>query len=225
AGAHPVLQRRLLLPVEMLVAGAEIAPRPDVHQREDFAMQPVGAPVGRDIAAMPPDGAELHAAHRLPDLATLLDVRSRVDDIAAVGHHLLRHRRRILVNLVAAPQQDAEGNRQKEAQQAPEFLGAGHRHVSSSGPPATCGNPSYPDIPRGIAAAAGQAHFSIRSGAPGPEDAYAGAVDPCAGTNNCRVDDRRSGRTATESRMPGRRAVETPRRLTLSWRRAGVAQW
>ena len=47
-------------------------------------MQPVGGPVGRDVAAVAPDGADLHAAERLPDVLAAADVAVGDND-GAVG--------------------------------------------------------------------------------------------------------------------------------------------
>ena len=46
-------------------------------------MQPVGRPVGCNIAAMAPNGADLHAAERLPDILSTADVTIGHNDGAA----------------------------------------------------------------------------------------------------------------------------------------------
>ena len=40
---------------EFLIAATEVAAGPEVERRDGFAMQPVGGPVGSDIAAVAPD--------------------------------------------------------------------------------------------------------------------------------------------------------------------------
>ena len=69
-------------------------------------MQPVGGPVRRDVAAMAPDGADFHAAERLPDVLAAADVAIGdndgaigVDDTSGEGRHLL-------INASADPAQD-----------------------------------------------------------------------------------------------------------------------
>ena len=47
-------------------------------------MQPVGAPIGRHVRAVAPDGADLLAADRLPDVLSVLD-GGAVEQDAAVG--------------------------------------------------------------------------------------------------------------------------------------------
>ena len=59
-------------------------------------MQPIGSPIGRDVAAMSPDGADLHAAERLPDVLAAADVTignndgaGGIDNTSGQGRHLL----------------------------------------------------------------------------------------------------------------------------------------
>ena len=75
AQRRPAARRRVRVAARVVVAA-----RPLVEHVGRFAMQPVGAPVRRDVAAVAPDRTQLHAADRLPDLAALLDVGPRVDD-------------------------------------------------------------------------------------------------------------------------------------------------
>ena len=69
-------------------------------------MQPVGGPVGRNVTTMAPDGADFHAAERLPDVLATADVTIGhndgaigVDDTSGEGRHLL-------INASANPPQD-----------------------------------------------------------------------------------------------------------------------
>ena len=87
----------------------------DVEPRGRFAMQPVGGPVRRDVAAVAPDRAELHAADGLPDLAALLDVGAGVDAAPSSVTTAVGNRRHHAVNLAADPQQHGERGQQQGA--------------------------------------------------------------------------------------------------------------
>ena len=107
-GAHHRLeataQCRLLLDRQLRVgSGAAIGASPQVEDLDGFAMQPVRAPVRRDIAAVAPDRTQLHAAHRLPDLAPGFDVRPGVDHRAVFNEHFFRHGRGGPEYLAAGP--------------------------------------------------------------------------------------------------------------------------
>src|SRR6185295_8875731 len=54
-------------------------------QRDRFAVQPVGAPVRSDIAAMAPDRALLHPAGRLPHRLAALDLLAGVESLPGNG--------------------------------------------------------------------------------------------------------------------------------------------
>ena len=51
-------------------------------QRRRLAVQPVGRPVGRDIAAVAPDGAQLLAAGGQPGLLAALDLLAGEQHVA-----------------------------------------------------------------------------------------------------------------------------------------------
>ena len=106
---QPLLEGRLPFPVERSeVLGATFA-RPDVEHRGGFAVEPVGAPVGRDIAATAPDGSELRAAQRLPHLATVFDIGPGVARRAACRDHPVGHGRGLDVDFAADQTHHCEG--------------------------------------------------------------------------------------------------------------------
>ncbi len=75
---QPGLQRGALLRRQVREVGAVVAARDDVQPRDRLAMQPVGGPVRRHVAAMTPDGAELLAARGLPHLPAPVRCPARV---------------------------------------------------------------------------------------------------------------------------------------------------
>lgn len=80
---QPAAIGRLLLRRQFLiVCSADFALRPQVEYGRGFAMQPIGAPVRRNVSTVSPYRAQFHATHRLPDLAALLNVGSREGQIA-----------------------------------------------------------------------------------------------------------------------------------------------
>src|SRR5690606_6364171 len=120
-------QRFLLLVREQIPGGhPAVGTRPQVQQLHRLAMQPVRAPVGRDVAAVAPDRAQLHAAHRLPDLAALLDVCAGEDDGAVVGDYLFGNRRRSAEDFGAGPEQHRERDDQQGGKSDPELAGVFH---------------------------------------------------------------------------------------------------
>jgi hypothetical protein len=60
--AEPLAEGGLRLGRELGVRGAALAEGGVVEDGGQLAVQPVGGPVGRDVCAVAPDGAELHAA-------------------------------------------------------------------------------------------------------------------------------------------------------------------
>ena len=73
----------------------EFAIGPFGKNETGFPVQPIGGPVGCNVATLAPDGADLHAAERLPDIL-LADVTIGhndgaigVDDTSGEGRHLL----------------------------------------------------------------------------------------------------------------------------------------
>ena len=147
-GAHhalqPAAQGGLLFDRQLRIAGAAIvAAGPDIQDFDGFAMQPVGAPVGRDIGAMAPDRSQLHAAHRLPDLPALFDVGAGVNDRPLLGRHFFRHRRRGAEDFAAGPQQYRKGTDQQDGQRRPELAGVAHGGLHCE---CSHGGPCTPDV-------------------------------------------------------------------------------
>src|SRR5690606_27912410 len=104
--AHPRLEtaakRRLLLLGEIRVArGAGLALGPGVEHCGGLAMQPIRAPVRRDVAAVAPDRPELQAAEGLPYLSPALDFARREDHAAVGRDDPLRDGRRLPIDLAA----------------------------------------------------------------------------------------------------------------------------
>jgi hypothetical protein len=101
-------QRALPFDVELGPGDAVFAPRPDVEQRREFAVQLVRGPVRRHIAAVAPDGADLLPAHRLPGQLAVLDVLLGEQHLAGRRDHLRRQGRRLSVDLASHQPQDGE---------------------------------------------------------------------------------------------------------------------
>ncbi len=71
-------------------------------------MQVIGRPVGRDVCAVPPDGAYLLTAQRLPDSLTLLYVVVVEEQAPVRSHDLLWDRRRVANHLNPYASEDCE---------------------------------------------------------------------------------------------------------------------
>src|SRR5262249_57553014 len=70
------------------------------HQRKKrgrFAVQPIRAPVRRQVPAMTPNGSLLHSTARLPDLLAPRHVLAAVNDVAGFGLHDVRDRWCLLI--------------------------------------------------------------------------------------------------------------------------------
>ena len=124
----------------LLVAGD------DVEIGEGFAPQPISAPVGREIAAVTPDRALLHAAHRLPNRLAALDVRPGEDGFAAFGLHLFRDGRRCLVDLVAEVQQSRKHHGHADREDDPQPSDREHMRIGGHDKPPLV----YLSRPRGV---------------------------------------------------------------------------
>ncbi len=111
------IELRFLAGLKVLVGGAEITLCPDRLQRKRFAVQPVGRPVWREIAAVPPDRAQLLAAGREPGLLALLHLPFGEENLAVAADHLRRNGRRVHENLAANPAQAAKESTQISASQ------------------------------------------------------------------------------------------------------------
>ena len=91
-----------------------------------FAMQIVGAPVGRDVGAMSPDGADFLSADGLPDVLAVLDDGAGKQHLAVGGDDLGRDGRGVVHDLYANSAQNAKRNNQYKCECNPQFL-VGHR--------------------------------------------------------------------------------------------------
>jgi hypothetical protein len=91
---EPLAQRRLALAAERVVAGHALALGPAVEDERALAVEPVGAPVRRDVGAVAPDGPHLLAADRLPDVLPAADVVAGQHDPATGRDHALGDGRR-----------------------------------------------------------------------------------------------------------------------------------
>ncbi len=118
-GFQPVLEGSLLFGGQLGEGRNAFGPGPDFEKRRRFAMQPVGAPVGRDIAAMAPDRAELHAAQRLPDLPPRLDIGLAEKRVAIGDRDGFGNRRCLDIDFPADEAEDREGENEYRPQPQP----------------------------------------------------------------------------------------------------------
>jgi hypothetical protein len=112
--------------LERLVGLAELALGPDGAQRQRLAMQPVGRPVRRDVAAVAPHRTELLAAGRQPGLLAELDLSLREQDGAIAAGDQLRDGRGGQVDFLADPAEYGEGQGADNAEPGPEFARGMH---------------------------------------------------------------------------------------------------
>ena len=129
-GAHERLELGLLRGlsgrIERGIDHAVVGAAAEVEHGFGLAVQPVRGPVGRDQRAMAPDRAQLLPADALPDAAAFLDVRARVDDVAAVADHALGDGWRLQVDVPPHPEQYAETGEHQRGQAEPESAGGIH---------------------------------------------------------------------------------------------------
>ena len=119
-GAQAGTQRGLLLGIEIAICAPVLRRRPGIQHVLALAMEPVGSPVGRHVAAVTPDRSDLHPAHRLPDVLTAHDL-AWSDDLAAVGgDDAVGNRRFLLVDARADPAEHREPEHHHDAECDPE---------------------------------------------------------------------------------------------------------
>ena len=94
--------------------------RNDCKKSVRFPVQPICGPVRRQISAVPPDRPLLHPSDRLPDLLARRYVFTGVDDLAGLRTHLLRDRRRLLIDLPPEGEKGAEHDRCADGQYDPQ---------------------------------------------------------------------------------------------------------
>src|SRR5204862_1595235 len=92
------------------------------HDGAGFPMQPTGGPVWCNVAAMSPDGADLHAAERLPDVLATADVTIGHNDGAGGVDDTSGERRHLLVDASADPPQHCKGNYKYSGETDPQLL-------------------------------------------------------------------------------------------------------
>src|SRR5687768_12597409 len=94
--------------------------RPTPTHEDRLPMQPIRRPIGRDVAAVSPDGADLHAADRLPDVLTIVNL-SRSNHLTSVGgDDPVWYWRRFLIDPETGPPKDRERQQDDESKPQPE---------------------------------------------------------------------------------------------------------
>ena len=97
-----------------------------VAQRDRFAVQPIGRPIGRHVAAMAPDRSQLLSSRGKPRLLAVLDVIACVEGGAVYGDHRLRDGWGGEIDFAAQPAQCGEREDEDDAQPLPEIAGRFH---------------------------------------------------------------------------------------------------
>ncbi|MNI40283.1 hypothetical protein D3C73_945000 [compost metagenome] len=114
-----VAQQRLLVIIDLAVGLAETLLRPQVQPGEQFAVQPVGGPVGRLVGTVAPDRAHLHAADTLPGGLAVEDVVGAKQRGAIDALHLFGDRWCLAIDLATEPAQQAERHAEDAYQRPP----------------------------------------------------------------------------------------------------------
>src|SRR5262249_459950 len=99
-----------------------LGPRPVVEDQLALAMEPVGSPIGRHVAAVTPDRAHLHPTQRLPHGLAAADAPLGSDYLAVARDDSLWDGRHFLLDAAAQPAQAGEAKGQYDPQQDPESL-------------------------------------------------------------------------------------------------------
>src|SRR5262249_33235559 len=99
-----------------------LGPRPVVEDQLAFAMEPVGRPVRRHVAAVPPDRAHFHAPQGLPDRLPATDASLGDDHLAVARDDSRGNGRHVLVDAAAYPAQDRAAEDHDECQKHPQSL-------------------------------------------------------------------------------------------------------
>src|SRR5215471_4641209 len=122
--AQPLAQRRLRLWPQSLIWASVLGPRPVVEDQLAFAMEPVGRPVRRHVAAVTPDRSHFHAAQGLPDRLPATNAPLGDDHLAVARDDSRGNGRHVLVDAAAYPAQDREAEDHDDCQKDPESLHA-----------------------------------------------------------------------------------------------------
>src|SRR5262249_30387360 len=94
--------------------------RPVIEDQLALAMEPVGRPIGRHIAAVTPYRAHLHSTERLPHGLTALDGSLGSNHLAFAGDDSFWDGRHLLIDAAAQPAQDSEPESHGNCQYDPE---------------------------------------------------------------------------------------------------------
>src|SRR5262249_50725004 len=100
---EPLAQSRLWLWPQLDVASGMLGARPVVEDQQAFAMEPVGGPIGRHVAAVTPDRSNFHPSQCLPHGLAGADRAFRSDHLAVARDDALGNRGHVLVDAAAHP--------------------------------------------------------------------------------------------------------------------------
>ena len=93
---------------------------PLIQNEHGFAMEIIGRPVRSHIAAVSPDGANLHTTERLPDILTLLNVARTNHFFAGSCDHPIRNWRQFVVDSRPHPSEYKKRNKHYQSKRNPE---------------------------------------------------------------------------------------------------------
>src|SRR5471030_593267 len=85
-------------------------------------MEPVGSPIGSDIAAMTPYRADFHTSECLPDVLAAADVSIGYNDGAICVDDSGGKRRHLLIDASADPTKHGERKHQYDSKTNPQFF-------------------------------------------------------------------------------------------------------
>ena len=119
---EPLLEPGLLLRLDPVEVILEARLRPLVEDEDALPVQPVGRPIGCDVAAVAPDRADLHAAHRLPHVLPASDIAAGNDHRAVHGDDPDGDGRSLLVDARADPSEDRKRKNQNGGESQPQAL-------------------------------------------------------------------------------------------------------
>src|SRR5262249_29106179 len=95
---------------------------PLIENENALTVQPIGAPVRRDVGAVSPDRAHFLSADRLPDTLSVLDRRAVEQDGAGGGYNLGRNRGRAVNYFGAHTAEHREGSGNYDPECYPKLL-------------------------------------------------------------------------------------------------------
>jgi len=127
---HPGVDRRALIGGKTVVVGLVARLAQEVPQDYRFAVQPVGGPVRRHVAAVSPHGAELLPAGGQPRLLALPDLLGGEQRLAADGLYSVWNRRSRQVDLSPEPAERRKGQHEDDPQHRPQPVRRAHFRLS-----------------------------------------------------------------------------------------------